>query len=157
MSTKKRTSRVILIASAGGAVAIIGLFVALAYQHAIVVPLLSPTIITVEGLRSEYEKGGMINYDIEVNGYGSNCHSLEVRTFLVSNTDQKDPEVYFYKKADDCKHMDISFSPYNYTRAFTYGGPPIIGTPGSYKVTIDFVDLVNSQKASTNRFFTVVG
>jgi hypothetical protein len=157
MSTKKRPSQVILIASACVTVAIIALFVVLAYQQTIVVPLLSPTIITVEGLGSEYEQGGMINYDIKVNGYGSNCHLIEVRTFLVSSTDQKDQEVYFYKKADDCKHMDISFSPYNYTRAFTYGGPPIIGTPGSYKVAIDFVDLVNSQKASTNRFFTVVG
>ena len=97
----------------------------------------------------------MLNYNVKVSGYGSNCLSIVVRTFLVS--DGHENEVYYYKKADDCKHTDISFSQYNYTRAFTYGGPPITGTPGTYKVTIDFIDLVNDQKASTNRLFTVAG
>lgn len=154
--TAQKRAKMIIICCVSVAAAIIGVLIALAYQHTIVVPYLSPTIVIVDGLRPEYEQGDMVNYNVKVSGYGSNCLSLELRTYRISNGNEDDA-VYYYKKADDCKHMEISYSQYNYTRAFTYGGPPITGTPGKYKVTIDFIDLVSNQKASTNGFFTVAG
>jgi len=147
-------SRGVIVGVATGTVVIVALFVALAYQHFIIIPYLSPTTITVNGLNAQYPAGATLSYTVKVDGYGSNCLSMTSKTFLV--TSGQDKEVYFYKKADDCKHMDISYGQYNYIRTLTYGGQPITGAVGQYKVVIDFVDLMNGQKASKTAFFTIL-
>jgi len=146
--------RGMIIGAAAGTAAIIALFAVLAYQHFIIVPYLSQPIVALEGLGAHYPVGGTLSYKVKVDGYGSNCLSMTSKTFLV--TSGQDKEVYFYKKADDCKHMDISYGQYNYIRTLTYGGEPITGAAGQYKIVIDFVDLINGQKASKTAFFTIV-
>jgi hypothetical protein len=149
-----RRSKVISIVVAAGSLSALALFFLLAYQHTIIMPYLSPTILTVNGLQPIYNQGGMLSYSLKVDGYGSNCLSLTIRTLLTPSEGQEN-EVYYFKKADDCKHMKVIFGQYDYMRTFTYGGAPITGTPGKYKIVIDFVDLVNNQKVTGTRFFEV--
>jgi hypothetical protein len=138
-------------AIAGGAgAAAFAVFVALAQAHVIFVPYFTPTVILVEGLREEYRAGEDVDFIVSVEGYGSNCHMLQVETL-----DAEGERASFYRRADDCRTMTITHGQYNLTRAFDYDGSTVLGKGGTYDTKVQFEDLIDGTKASVTRKFTV--
>lgn len=136
----------------GGAAAIaFGIFVALAQAHVIFAPVFTPTVLHVEGLRQDYRVNGDASFLVKVSGYGSNCHMLQVEIL-----DEEGERASYYRKADDCRFMTITHGPYNFTRSFEYGGENVLGKEGSYKLDVQFEDLVDGSKASVTREFAVI-
>jgi hypothetical protein len=132
----------------GAAAAAFGIFVALAQTHAILVPYFTPAALEVQGLADSYQTGEQARFTIVANGYGSNCHSLEVQAV------HEGERVSYYKRADDCRYMEITHGRYNLTRSFEYGGEVLENT-GPYTVDISFEDLVDGTKAQASRTFQV--
>ena len=138
-------------AVAGGAVAAtFVVFVALAQAHIILVPYFTPAVLRVEGLGQEYGLGQDVSFQVVVNGYGSNCHMLEVEAL-----DERGERVSYYRRADDCRFMTITHSQYNFTRPFDYDGQTVIANEGTYKIEFQFEDLVDGTKASATRTLVV--
>lgn len=122
----------------------------LAQLQIIVIPYLTPTILEVQGLRDSYsidDRAALFN--ITLKGYGSNCHMLEVEAI-----GQGGERSSYYRKADDCRFMTIMQGPYNFTKSIDYGNE-VLGKQGSYKLHIQFEDLVNHNKAAATKSFTV--
>lgn len=138
------------IAGAGGAVAVFGIFVALAQAHVIFVPFFTPAVLQVDGLREDYRVNEDISFTVSVDGYGSNCHSLQVEIL-----DGDGERASYYRKADDCRFMEITHGQYNFTRAFDYGGENVLSSEGTYKVDLQFEDLIDGIKVSTTRTLRV--
>jgi len=140
------------IAIAGGvaALATFAIFVTLAQTHAIAVPYLTPVGLQVDGLKEKYTAGEKVDFSITANGYGSNCHSLQVETM------QDGQRASYYKKEDDCRFMTIIHGQYNFTRSFDYGSE-VAGRAGSYTVDIKFKDLVDNREAHDTKMFEVEG
>lgn len=126
-----------------------GVFVALAQAHAIRVPYFTPTKIELEGLEQTYPAAGNVTFTATVSGYGSNCHMLQAEILFEGERRT------FYRKADDCRFMDITSGPYNLTRAFEYGGKEVFGQEGAYDLDVSFEDLVNGNKASIRKTFNI--
>jgi hypothetical protein len=138
-------------AIAGGAgVAGFLVFVVLAQTHTVFVPHFTPVVLKVDGLRTEYRVGEDVNFMVSVEGYGSNCHMLQVEALGVENE-----RVSFYRRADDCRFMTITHGQYNMTRVFDYGGRTILDGEGTYNLYVQFEDLIDGTKTSTTRTFTV--
>lgn len=139
------------IAIAGGAAAVTAftIFVALAQMHAIAVPYFTPIGLQVDGLKEKYAAGEKASFSITANGYGSNCHSLQVEAM-------KDGQrASYYKKEDDCRFMTIMHGQYNFTRSFDYGSE-ILGKAGLYTVDIKFKDIVDNREVQVTRTFEVI-
>lgn len=136
------------IIGAAGAAAVFGIFVVLAQAHIILVPFFTPTILEVEGLRQNYRINDDANFVVKVDGYGSNCRMLQTEILLDGE------RVSYYRKADDCRFMIITHGPYNFTRSFDYGSE-VLGREGTYKLDVQFEDLVDGTKASAVRTFKV--
>lgn len=136
------------IAGAAGAAAVFGVFLALAQAHIILVPFFTPTILQVEGLRQNYRVGDDASFLVRVDGYGSNCRMLQAEVLLDGE------RASYYRKADDCRLMVITHGPYNFTRSFDYDSE-VLGKEGTYKLDVQFEDLVDGSKASATRTFTV--
>lgn len=122
------------------------IFAALAYMQVIFVPYFTPVTLQIEGLRQEYHAGESMTFVVNVNGYGSNCHMLQVEAL-----NQQDERVSYYRKADDCRFMTITHGPYNLTRAFDYDSEKVFGSKGAYKLDVQFEDLVDGTRASATR------
>lgn len=133
----------------GAAAAAVVIFVMLAQLHVILVPRLSPTLLQIDGLKSEYSQGDKTSFSVIAKGYGSNCHLLQVQA-----TDQNGERASFYKKADDCRFMIITHGPYNFTRSFEFGSE-VTGKQGTYTLDIEFQDLVDGNRVSETRTFAV--
>lgn len=133
----------------GAAAAIAAIFVLLAQWHIILVPSVSPTLLQVDGLKSEYSRGDKAIFSVTAKGYGSNCHLLQVQA-----TDQNGERASFYKKADDCRYMVITHGPYNFTRSFEYGNE-VLAKQGTYNIDIQFEDLKDGTKVSVTRSIAV--
>lgn len=129
--------------------AMFAIFVALAQSQAIFVPYFTPTTLQVDGLEQSYGPGKNATFTVSAKGYGSNCHMLEVET-----QDKDGERASFYSKADDCRYMVITHGPYNFTRSFDYGSETF-AKQGSYKLDVQFQDLVDGKKASVTRSFIV--
>jgi hypothetical protein len=99
-------------------------------------------------MKDKYRPGENVQFAVTVNGYGSNCHMLQVETTLNGN------RTSFYKKADDCRFIPITHSQYNLTRSFDYGSKTI-GKEGTYTVNIQFKDLVDNREAQLTKTFEV--
>lgn len=69
-------------------------------------------------------------------------------------TNRNGEQESFYKKADDCRFMAITHSPYNFTRSFEYGNE-VTGKQGSYTLDFEFKDLVDGRDVLTTRSFVV--
>ncbi|MGI0019186.1 MAG: hypothetical protein ACREAY_01805 [Nitrososphaera sp.] len=128
--------------------AIFAVFVVLAQAQAISVPFFTPATIRVNGLGDNYGLNGDATFTITAHGYGSNCHALQVEA--VHDGERKS----FYRKADDCRYMEITHGPYNFTRSFEYGSE-VLSSKGEYKLDVRFEDLVDGRKASLTRNFSV--
>lgn len=122
------------------------IFAALAYMQVIFVPYFTPATLQIEGLRQEYNTGENMTFIVSVNGYGSNCHMLQVEAL-----DQQGERVSYYRKADDCRFMTITHGPYNLTRTFDYDGEKVFGSESTYTLDAQFEDLVDGTRASTTR------
>ncbi len=140
--------RSVVFVSVVGAIAF-AVFIALASTQTIVVPYFTPTTIEFSGLEKEYPVNGSISYTVSVKGYGSNCAILKVVTI------HDGADVAFYRKADDCRYIEISYGPYNYTQNFSVDGPAVIGQAGEYVVQAEFEDQINGQKVVDSRSFIV--
>jgi hypothetical protein len=143
-----RTTRTIAVAGGAAAVAAFSIFVALAQTHAIVVPYFTPIGLQVDGLMGKYAAGEKARFSISANGYGSNCHSLQVEAT------QDGQRASYYKKEDDCRFMTIMHGQYNFTRSFDYGSE-VMGKAGSYTVDIKFKDLIDNSEAHVTKTFEV--
>lgn len=132
----------------GAAAAAFGVFVALAQAHVILVPYFTPAVLEVQGLEASYEADGPAQFTVTAKGYGSNCHSLEVQAV------HEGERVSYFKRADDCRFMEITHGQYNFTRSFEYGSE-VLEKAGAYSVDIRFEDLVDGTKTETVRTFEV--
>jgi hypothetical protein len=137
-------------AAGGAAAAAFGVFIALAQAHVILVPYFTPVALEVQGLESSYQSGVPAQFTVIAKGYGSNCHSLEVEAM------HEGERVSYFKRADDCRFMEITHGQYNFTRSFEYGSE-VLGKAGAYTIDIRFEDLVDGTKAETERMFQVRG
>lgn len=132
----------------GAAAAAFGIFVALAQAQVILVPYFTPAALEVQGLDDSYQVNGPAQFTVVAKGYGSNCHMLEVAAT------QEGERVSYYKRADDCRFMEITHGRYNLTRSFEYGSEAL-GKAGQYTVDIRFEDLADGTRAVTSRTFEV--
>jgi hypothetical protein len=132
----------------GGIAAIaFAVFVALAQAQVLNVPYFTPATISIDGLDDAYAEGEKASFVVTAKGYGSNCHMLQAE--LLHEGERKS----FYRKADDCRFMDITHGQYNFTRPFEYDSQLL--AKGSYRLDVLFEDLVDGKKASTTRTFNV--
>lgn len=139
-------------AVAGGAVAAaFGVLVALAQAHVIFVPYFTPAAIQVDGLQQTYALNGNATFTVTAKGYGSNCHMLQVEIL------REGERASYYRRADDCRFMEITHDRYDLTRSFNYGGETVLGEEGAYELRVQFEDLVDGTKASVTRPFRVEG
>lgn len=132
----------------GAAAAAFGVFVALAQAHIILVPYFTPAVLEVQDLESSYQAGGPARFAVAAKGYGSNCHSLEVEAV------HEGERVSYFKRADDCRFIEITHGQYNFTRSFEYGSE-VLEKDGTYSVDIRFEDLVDGTAVETSRTFEV--
>lgn len=123
-------------------------FTAFSQAGVLSVPYFTPAIISIEGLDDAYSAGQRANFVVAAKGYGSNCHMLQAE--LIHEGERKS----FYRKADDCRFMEITHGPYNFTRSFEYGSE-VLNSKGGYKLDVYFEDLVDGRKASLSRNFSV--
>ena len=128
--------------------AIFVVFVVLAQTQAISVPFFTSTIVKVDGLGDSYGLNDDATFTVTAHGYGSNCHALQVE--ITHDGERKS----FYRKADDCRYMELTRGPYNFTRSFEYGAK-VLDAKGEYKLDIRFEDQVDGKKASLTRNFSV--
>jgi len=135
----------------GGLAALVfGIFVVLAQVHAISVPYFTPVALQVDGLKEKYMAGENASFSVTANGYGSNCHSLEVEA---KHDGQR---VSYYKKEDDCRFMTIAHGQYNFTQSFEYGDK-VMEKAGTYNVDMQFKDLVDNKETHITKKFEVEG
>jgi hypothetical protein len=106
--------------------------------------------LQVDGLKEKYTAGENASFSITANGYGSNCHSLQVETT------QDGQRASYYKKENDCRFMTITHGQYNFTQSLDYGSK-VMGKAGSYTVDIKFKDLVDNREAQVTKMFDVEG
>ncbi|WP_415283014.1 hypothetical protein [Candidatus Nitrososphaera sp. FF02] len=135
------------IAPAGAAAVAFGVFVALAQTHVIFVPYFTQAVLKVQELAGSYDIGEPVRFVVTAEGYGSNCHSLEVQAV------HEGERASYFKRADDCRFMEITHGQYNMTRSFEYGSE--VGQAGQYTVEIKFEDLVDGTKAVATKTFEV--
>ena len=138
-----------IAAAAGGAAVVFAIFIALAQTQAIAVPYFTPVALQVDGLKEKYAAGEKASFSITANGYGSNCHSLQVEAT------QDGQRASYYKKEDDCRFMTITHGQYNFTRSFDYGSE-VMGKAGLYTVDIKFKDLVDNREAHVTKTFELI-
>ncbi|WP_337863922.1 hypothetical protein [Nitrososphaera sp.] len=137
----------VAIAAVATAAAAFGVFVALAQSQAISVPYLTPTTLEIKGLQeAPYGTGDVARFSVTAKGYGSNCHALEVEAL---GEDGK--RLSYYRKADDCRYMPITYGPYNFTRPFEYGKEVLASGAGTVRLNILFEDLVDGKRVSETR------
>lgn len=122
-------------------------FVALAQAQVLSVPYFTPATIRIDGLDDVYGASESANFVVTAKGYGSNCHMLQAE--LLHEGERKS----FYRKADDCRFMQITHGPYNFTRPFEYDSQVL--AEGAYKLDVVFEDLVDGKKATASRAFSV--
>lgn len=132
----------------GAAAAAFGVFFVLAQAHVIYVPYFTPVHLWIDGLQERYGVNGSATFTVTVDGYGSNCHMLQVEVLRGGE------RASYYRKADDCRFMEIVHGRYNLTRVFDYG-ELVLGTEGDYLLQVQFEDLVDGTRASATRQFTV--
>lgn len=132
----------------GVTAAIFAVFVVLAQAQAISVLFFTPATVRVDGLGNSYGLNDDATFTVTAHGYGSNCHALQVE--VTHDGERKS----FYRKADDCRYMEITHGQYNFTRSFEYGGK-VLDTEGEYKLDVYFEDLVDGRKAALTRNFSV--
>ena len=135
----------------GAAAAALGVFVALAQAHVIFVPYFTPATLRIEGLQQRYSVNGDATFTVTADGYGSNCHMLQVEIL------HEGERAAYYRKADDCRFMEITHGRYNLTRTFDYGGEDVLGREGDYMLQVQFEDLVDGTRASATKTFQVGG
>lgn len=145
-----RTRNGVVVAAAGGAAAVFAIFVALAQTHAISVPYFTPVALQVDGLEEKYAAGEKASFSVTADGYGSNCHSLEIEA---KHDGQR---TSYYKKEDDCRFMAITHGQYNFTRSFDYGSE-VMGKAGTYIVDMQFKDLIDNKQVRVMKTFEVEG
>jgi hypothetical protein len=138
------------IGAAAAAVAF-GVFVALAQTQAIHVPYFTPTKIEFRGLEEQYPVNGSMNYEISLKGFGSNCIAFEAE--MVREDGER---AAYYNQIQDCRTIEISEGPYNYTRSFSYIGDVVLGEPGSYHVNVRASDQITGQQSISSQSFIVV-
>jgi hypothetical protein len=147
MMTMTRTQKAVI--SAGVLGSCLGIFILLAQTHVIYAAYLTPIKLTVADLNTSYSTGQNATLTINVDGYGSNCHLLEVTT-----TNHDGEHVSYYKKADDCRFMEINHGPLNFAKSLTIDGRTL-EKAGAYTVDITFEDLVDGGQAHTTTTFEV--
>jgi hypothetical protein len=147
--------RFVMVAAAG-AIAAFGVFVALAQAQAIFVSYFTLTHIEFEGLEDQYPVNGSMVYTISLKGYGSNCIAFEAEML------REDPsilggeeKVAYFKQIQDCRKINISHGPYNYSKDFSYGGNAVLGKPGDYRVEVTVLDQITGQKYVDTHSFGV--
>jgi hypothetical protein len=144
-------TRYAVVVAAGGAVAVVfAIFVALAQTHAISLPYFTPVALAVNGLKEKYAVGEKASFSVTANGFGSNCHSLEIEA---KHDGQR---ASYYKKADDCRFMTITHGQYNFTRSFDYGSE-VMGKVGTYTVDMQFKDLIDNKQVRVTKTFEIEG
>lgn len=127
---------------------IFAVFVALAQAQVISMPYFTPATVRVDGLSDNYDINENATFTITAQGYGSNCHALQVEAV------HKGERKSFYRKADDCRYMQITHGPYNFTRSLEYESG-VFNAEGKYKLDVLFEDLVDGRKASLTRNFNI--
>ena len=148
----KRTVRI--IAAVAAAAVAFSAFVALAQAHAIFAPYFTPTRIDFQGLEDQYPVNGSMNYEISVKGYGSNCIAFEAQ--MVRESSELQEQAAYYGEIQDCRKIEISQGPYNYTQSFSYGGPVVLNEPGNYHINVGVFDQITRQNYADTRSFIVV-
>ncbi|MEW6605216.1 MAG: hypothetical protein AB1351_11100 [Thermoproteota archaeon] len=141
-----------VIISAGSAAAIaVGIFVSMAQAQAIFVPYLTPTRIEFQDLESEYPVNGIMNYSISLTGYGSNCIDFQAQVIR----EQDKERVAYFGEVQDCRKIEISQGPYNYTKSFVYSGSTVLGKAGNYEIQVNVRDQITDQRYAKTRSFVV--
>jgi hypothetical protein len=145
-----------IIVVAPAAVAVFGLFIALAQAQVIFVPYFTPARIEFQGLEDQYFANGSMSYTISLKGYGSNCVALEAGIFRQDDSLLEGEErVTYFSQKQDCRIIDISQGSYNYTKSFSYSGNTVLGKPGDYQVKVTVVDQISKEKHTEKRSFVV--
>jgi hypothetical protein len=136
----------------GGSFAAFGFYIILAEAQLIFVPVFTPTTLSIDGVAASYPVNSSINYSVTVKGYGSNCLALKA---TITN-EQSNSQVAFFRKADDCRYMTISYGAYNYTRSFSYQGNAVLGKAGDYLLHVEFTDEITGDKQVLDKTFKVL-
>lgn len=149
-----KRSAMIIVIGAAAAIAFGG-FVALAQAHAIFVPYFTPTRIEFQGLQDRYPASGSMSYDISVKGYGSNCIAFKAEVLREDNSLAGGQEsVAYFNRIQDCRIINISQGPYNYSQSFSYGDI-VLAKPGDYRVDVEVLDQITKQNHTDTRSFRV--
>ena len=152
LTSHRRTRR--LAVGAISTATTFSIFMILAQTQTISVPIFTPTTVLIEGLQEKYNVHETVNFVVKIKGYGSNCHQLDVSTSILDATHIN--RVAYYSKADDCRFMAIIHGPYNFTKAFSYGGGgAIFDKEGTYTIDATFNDLVDHHSVRVKRPFFV--
>jgi hypothetical protein len=147
----------IAISVATSIIVTFGIFVALAQAQIIFVPYFTPTHIEFEGLHKEYPLNGSMNFSVSLKGFGSNCIAFKMEMLReASSAAGGEEQVAYHNKIDDCRKMQISQGPYNYSQDFSYGGPVVLGRTGEYKVQVNVFDEITKQDSTSIQRFMVV-
>ena len=153
MLASRRRIRRLVLGAISTAIAF-SIFMILAQTQTLSVPIFTPTTVLIEGLQEKYNVYETVNFVVKIEGYGSNCHQLEVSTSILDAAHIN--RVAYYSKADDCRFMAITHGPYNFTKAFSYGGGgAIFNKEGTYTIDATFNDLVDHHSVRVKRSFTI--
>jgi hypothetical protein len=135
-----------------------GVFVALAQYQVIFVPFFTPAHIEFKGLEDQYPVNGSMSYGVSLKGYGSNCIAFEAEMLREdSSLDSGEKRVAYFSKIDDCRTVQISQGPYDYSREFFYTGAVVLGKPGEYRVKVQVLDEVTKAGFTAEKRFQVTG
>jgi hypothetical protein len=134
-----------------------GIFVALAQAQIIFVSYFTPTYIEFERLQKEYPLNGSMNFSVSLKGFGSNCIAFKMEMLRKeSSAAGSEEQVAYHNKIDDCRKIQISQRPYNYSQDFSYSGPVVLGKTGEYKVQVNVFDEITKQNSTSIQRFMVV-
>jgi hypothetical protein len=131
------------------------IFIFLAQAQVIFVPYFTPTYIEFEGLQEQYPINGSMTYVISLMGFGSNCIAFKMEMLREDTITGGEERIAYFNKIDDCRTIQISQGPYNYSRDFSYSGS-VLGKPGDYRVYVNVFDEITRQNATDNRPFKIV-
>lgn len=146
----------IIIIVGPAAIAVFGLFIALAQAQVILVPFFTPARIEFQGLQDQYVMNGSMIYTISLKGYGSNCIAFEAGIFRQdSSLPAGEERVAYYNQVQDCRKIDILRGQYNYTKSFSYSGNSVLGKPGDYRVDVGVFDQITRQNYNKTHSFIV--
>jgi hypothetical protein len=137
--------------SAGG----FAIFLLMAQYQFIFVPFFTPSHVEFRGLEDQYAANGSMSYTVSLKGFGSNCVAFEAELIRHEPLSHAEERVAYYSKIDDCRTIQVSQGPYNYSKDFNYSGPVVLGKAGEYKLRVAVTDEITKGSFSSEKAFRV--